>query len=72
MKGRSCGSFSACFWALPASADIRSCGSCTSTGGSRRLFQTGAVCVPAPASEETEETPAELAWPEVDFTAWRR
>ena len=22
-----------------------------------------------PASEETEETPAELAWPEVDFTA---
>lgn len=38
-------------------------------GGSRRLFQTGAVCVLPPASEETEETPAELAWPEVDFTA---
>ena len=38
-------------------------------GGADAYFKLEQFVSLPPASEETEETPAELAWPEVDFTA---
>ena len=70
MKGRSCGLFLCLFLGI----------ACFSGYQVLRIlheYRVGAdayfkleqfVSLP-PASEETEETPAELAWPEVDFTA---
>ena len=70
MKGRSCGLFLCLFLGIACFSGYQVLRILHEYRvGADAYFKLEQFASLPPASEETEETPAELAWPEVDFTA---
>lgn len=70
MKGRSCGLFLCLFLGIACFSGYQVLRILHEYRvGADVYFKLEQFASLPPASEETEETPAELAWPEVDFTA---
>ena len=70
MKGRSCGLFLCLFLGIACFSGYQVLRILHEYRvGADAYFKLEQFASLPPASEETEETPAEPAWPEVDFTA---